>query len=124
MNTKYIIIYIQYAVSLYIFSTYIISLLYYYPNTKPQSSCKTSDKSLHFFSLFFWLHLAPWELSVPQPETEPVPLPWEHRILTTGRPGESHFTSLQASISSLAKLGNHFRVLPLFSSPRLIPKAC
>ena len=41
---------------------------------------------------------------------------WEHCILTTGWPGESHFTSLQASISSLEKLGNHFRVLPLFSS--------
>lgn len=79
-----------------------------------------------FFPSVFWLHLAAWGISVPQPETEPVPLPWERCILTAGLPGESHFTSKPRflQIEFLAKLGNHFRVLPLFSSPRLIPKAC
>ena len=44
------------------------------------------------FSLF-WSHPMACELLVPQPGIEPGPQQWEYRILITGPPGNSQFSS-------------------------------
>ena len=46
------------------------------------------DIVLTFFFSFSWLCRAACEILVPQSEIEPGPCQWEHRVLTTGPPGE------------------------------------
>ena len=57
----------------------------------PESSCAWSHYyswPSHYFFFFFPPHCVVCGILVPQPENEPRPQQWKHRVLTTGPPGK------------------------------------
>ena len=49
---------------------------------------------IHSFTWLHWILVATCGILVPRPGIEPVPLHWEHRILTTGASGKSLYMYL------------------------------
>ena len=57
------------------------------------------------FFFFFWLHHVACRILVPQPRMEPGPWQWKHRVLTTGPPWNSLYTSFEAYMFGLVQSG-------------------
>ena len=60
--------------------------------------------SLHFSNFFFQPHRRTCKILVPQTGIERTPLQWKHSVLSTGQPGNSHFSNfLPWKISNIYK---------------------
>ena len=66
-------------------------------------------------SLFSWLCCMTCGILVPQPETEPGPSLWEHRVLTTGPPANSCWSLLWTKdIKARRRGAKAFRIVTVF----------
>ena len=81
--------------------TLFTGILFFFTNVSawPQPHPAWTLLSLHLFNLFNVGH-TPWHLEFPQPGLRPMPLHWEHRVLTTGPSGKAPSTSLPSTVHS------------------------